>query len=111
MSEYQLGLKLRSSFSRQSLALPLLLAGITVLMALAVVRVKHENRLLTTEIERLRQEHDHLEMEWSQLQLEEAALAHHARIETLARSQLGMSEPRDYVVIKKPAAERSEQAQ
>ncbi len=75
------------------------LAALTILSALFVVRVKHENRLLTTEIERQRQERDRLEMEWSQLQLEEAALAHHGRIEALAREQLGMSEPRDYVIV------------
>ncbi len=103
MNEPLPGLNLRQAFSRRGLALPLLLGGITLLMALAVVRVKHENRLLTTQIERLRLEHDRLEMEWSQLQLEDAALAHHARIETLARNELGMSEPRDYVVVK-PAA-------
>jgi len=91
-----------SPVSAKSLTLPLWLGLLTMLMALAVVYVKHENRLLTTEIERLRSEHDRLEMEWSQLQLEEAALAHHARIETLARSQLGMSEPRDYVVVEPP---------
>jgi cell division protein FtsL len=91
-----------SPMSGKSLTLPLWLALATMLMALGVVYVKHENRLLTTEIERLRTEHDRLEMEWSQLQLEEAALAHHARIETLARNQLGMSEPRDYVVVEQP---------
>ena len=111
MNQAQLGWKLRALLSRRGLALPLLLAGITLLMALAVVRVKHENRLLTTQIERLRQDHDRLEMEWSQLQLEEAALAHHARIETLARSQLGMAEPRDYVVVKKPSLRQGAIAQ
>lgn len=91
-----------SPVSGNSLTVPLLLALATILLALGVVYVKHENRLLTTEVERLRTERDRLDMEWSQLQLEEAALAHHARIETLARDQLGMSEPRDYVVVEQP---------
>lgn len=94
--------RMPSPVSGKSLTLPMLLAFISILMALGVVYVKHENRLLTTEIERLRQDHDRLEMEWSQLQLEEAALAHHGRIEALARDQLGMSEPRDYVVVEQP---------
>jgi len=91
-----------SPMSSQSLTLPLFMAVLTMLMALGVVYVKHQNRLLNTEIERLRTERDRLQMEWSQLQLEEAALAHHARIETLARSHLGMSEPRDYIVVEQP---------
>ena len=38
-------------------------------------------------------------MEWAQLQLEEATLAHHARVEKIAREQLGMTEPKDYAVV------------
>jgi cell division protein FtsL len=94
--------RMPSPISRDSMTVTLLLALAAILLALGVVYVKHENRLLTTEVERLRTERDRLDMEWSQLQLEEAALAHHARIETLARDQLGMSEPRDYVVVEQP---------
>ncbi|EIT69165.1 MULTISPECIES: cell division protein FtsL [Hydrocarboniphaga] len=104
MSERKNVSRLPSAVSRQSMLLPMLLAILVILSALAVVRVKHENRLQTTEIERLRKEHDRLEMEWSQLQLEDAALANHGRIESLARDQLGMSEPRDYVVVEQPRA-------
>ena len=39
-------------------------------------------------------------LEAAQLQLEEATLAHHARIEKIAREQLGMTEPREYAVVK-----------
>ena len=104
MSQRDSASRLTPHASRGGMLLPLLLAILVVLSALAVVRVKHENRLQTTEIDRLRQEHDRLEMEWSQLQLEEAALANHGRIEALARDQLGMSEPRDYVVVEQPRA-------
>lgn len=81
------------------LTLPLFFGLAVLASSLAVVRVKHENRLLTTKIEKLRVEHDRLEMEWSQLQLEEAALAQHGRIDHIAREQLGMAEPSDYVVV------------
>lgn len=104
MSERKNVSRLPSPVSRQSMLLPMFLAVAVILSALAVVRVKHENRLQTTEIERLRKERDRLEMEWSQLQLEDAALANHGRIEALARDQLGMSEPRDYVVVEQPRA-------
>jgi cell division protein FtsL len=84
---------------RGGMTLPLALGLCCVVSALAVVRVKHENRLLTTDLDRLRVERDQLDMEWAQLQLEEAALAQHGRIDQIARNQLGMSEPRSYEVV------------
>lgn len=88
------------------LMLPLALALLTMGSALYAVRIKHDNRVLTTEIERARVERERMQMEWSQLQLEEAALSHHARIENAARSSLGMSEPRDYVIVDQTAGDR-----
>jgi cell division protein FtsL len=96
--------RLRDSFSTThrpagGLITPLILALAVIASALAVIRVKHENRMLTSEIEKQRVETERLEMEWSQLQLEEAALSHHARIERMARENLEMNEPRDYVIV------------
>ena len=86
---------------------PLLVLAVLVMgSALYAIRIKHDNRSMTTEIERARVERERLQMEWSQLQLEEAALAHHARIESAARDQLGMAEPREYVILQQSAAER-----
>lgn len=98
---WRLGARLRAVWARldTGFLLPLLLAAVVMVSALSVVRVKHENRLLTTEIEALRVQRERLDMEWAQLRLEEAVLAHHARIEGAARAQLGMAEPRDYEVI------------
>jgi cell division protein FtsL len=79
--------------------IPLALAIAVFVSALAVVRTKHENRALVAELESLRQERERLEMEWAQLQLEEATLAHNNRVDKLAREQLGMVEPRDYVIV------------
>ncbi len=87
----------------RSFVLPLTLAALVLLSALAVVRVKHENRSLHNQIESLRLERERLQMEWAQLQLEEAALAHHGRIERLAREELRMSEPADYVIVQEGA--------
>lgn len=84
---------------RGAMLVPLALAAAVMVSALAVVRTKHENRALVAELAALRSEHDRLEMEWAQLQLEEATLAHNARVEKLARDQLGMIEPRDYVIV------------
>lgn len=84
---------------RGELLVPLMLAFLVVVSALAVVRTKHENRALVAELETLRGEHERLQMEWAQLQLEEATLSHHNRVDKLAREQLGMTEPRDYVIV------------
>lgn len=82
------------------LLLPLALAMAVMFSALAVVRTKHENRALVDQLEKLRKDEERLQTEWAQLQLEEATLGDHSRVEHLAREQLGMVEPRDYVVIK-----------
>jgi cell division protein FtsL len=92
--------KLRSLIEgRGGLFLPLTLIFLVVISALAVVRTKHENRGLVNELTSQRAEKERLDMEWAQLQLEEATLAHHARVEKIAREQLGMTEPHDYAVV------------
>ncbi|HEX4895271.1 MAG TPA: cell division protein FtsL [Solimonas sp.] len=85
--------------TRGLLMVPLALSVAVLISALLVVRTKHENRALVNEIEQLRGERERIEMEWAQLQLEEATLAHNARVDRIAREQLGMTEPRDYVIV------------
>lgn len=68
--------------------------------AVIVVKTKHENRELVHELEQLRAEKAQLETEWAQLQLEEATLAHHGRVEQIAREKLKMTEPRDTRVVR-----------
>ena len=77
------------------------LLGLAVLVsAVFVVKTKHENRRLVNEQAELRAEGERLNTEWSQLQLEEATLASHARIEQIAREKLSMTEPREPVIVK-----------
>jgi len=68
--------------------------------AVIVVQTKHENRTLVHQLEQLRAEKARLETEWAQLQLEEATLAHHGRVEQIAREKLRMTEPRDTRVVR-----------
>ncbi|MGQ0586631.1 MAG: cell division protein FtsL [Gammaproteobacteria bacterium] len=70
--------------------------------AVIVVQTKHENRTLVHELEQLRAEKARLETEWAQLQLEEATLAHHGRVEQIARDKLRMREPQDTRVVRAP---------
>jgi cell division protein FtsL len=73
--------------------LPLALAAAVFGSSIVVVQIKHRNRTLTNEIDQMRGERDKLDLEWSQLQLEQATLAQHSRVEQLARRQFGMVEP------------------
>lgn len=88
--------------TRRDLVFLLALAVTVMGSALIVVKTKHENRTLVHELEQLRQAKARLETEWAQLQLEEATLAHHGRVEQIARDKLGMTEPRDTQIVRAP---------
>lgn len=88
--------------TRRDLAFLLALAGTVLGSALIVVETKHENRTLVHQLEQLRLEKARLETEWSQLQLEEATLAHHGRVEQIARDKLGMTDPADTRIVRAP---------
>ena len=89
--------------SRRDLGFTLALGLVVLGSALLVVQTKHENRTLVHQLDQLRAEKAQLETEWAQLQLEEATLAHHGRVEQLARDKLGMTEPRESAIIREPA--------
>lgn len=86
--------------TRRDLAFLLALAGTVLGSALIVVETKHENRTLVHQLEQLRLEKARLETEWSQLQLEEATLAHHGRVEQIARDKLRMTDPADTRIVR-----------
>jgi len=69
-----------------------LLAGV-VGTGVVLVTTTHESRRLFQERELLRYEQDRLLDDWSALQLEVSTLAGHARIDTIAREDLGLVEP------------------
>lgn len=70
--------------------------------AIAVVVSKHRSRALVNDLQQLAWERDRLETEWSQLQLEEAALASPIRVEAMARGRLQMAEPSQYIAVEQP---------
>ncbi len=61
--------------------------------AVGVVLVRHEARTLFTELERLSAERDRLNIEWSQLQLEQSAWSNHGFVERVASERLDMTLP------------------
>jgi cell division protein FtsL len=76
------------------------LALVVLGSAVIVVQTKHENRTLVHQLEQLREEKARLETEWAQLQLEEATLAHHGRIEQIARDKLRMTDPAEAQIVR-----------
>jgi cell division protein FtsL len=62
--------------------------------AVATVYAKHRNRKLFMELQALTEERDRLEVDWSRLQIEQSAWSTHARVEQLARGEMGMRNPR-----------------
>lgn len=85
-----------------------ILIAALVVSALALVSSQHRSRALHTELEREITHMRVLETEWGQLQIEQGALAAHARIANLAETKLRMRPPaRDrIVVIEEPAGQR-----
>jgi cell division protein FtsL len=90
---------------------PLLLAVLVMISAVAVVQVKQHSRNLTTRLDAIREEHERLQLEWAQLQLEQATLAQHGRVDELARRQFGMVDPLDYQIVSDDPGAAAEKAQ
>jgi len=66
------------------------LTAALVLCALSVVNAQYQSRRLFIELERAQAAARQIEIEWSQLQLDQSTLAKHARIEANARRDLAM---------------------
>jgi cell division protein FtsL len=74
------------------LAMLLLGAGLFA-SALGVVWSTHQTRTLFIELQGLHAERDRLDIEWSQLKIEQSAWATHGRVEQTARAGLNMVIP------------------
>ncbi|TVP83631.1 MAG: cell division protein FtsL [Thioalkalivibrio sp.] len=75
------------------LILQALLAALVFASAIGVVVARHEARQAFIEHQSELQQRDALNLEWTQLQLEQATWATQARIETAARERLEMVRP------------------
>ena len=71
---------------RLNLLLVILLVG----CALSLVNAQYNARRLFIEIERAQSQARQLDIEWSQLQLDQSTLGKHARIEDVARREINM---------------------
>jgi cell division protein FtsL len=75
--------------SRVNIVLALLL----IACALAVIQAQHRSRTYFIELERLKKEARSLDEQWGQLQLEQSTWANPARVDAVARQQLGLLAP------------------
>jgi cell division protein FtsL len=64
-----------------------------LLSAAGAIYLKHRSRELFVELERANARRDNLEIEWSQLQLEQSAWSTHAFVERIAGARLRMQTP------------------
>ncbi len=69
------------------------LALVLVVCALGVVQAQHRSRTYFVELERLKKEARALDEQWGQLQLEQGTWANPARVDSLARTRLGLVAP------------------
>jgi cell division protein FtsL len=69
------------------------LALVLVACALAVIQAQHRSRTYFVELERLKKEARVLDEQWGQLQLEQSTWANPARIDSVARTRLGLVAP------------------
>ena len=78
-------------YASTTLALVAMVAAAAAAVALAYT--KHESRKHFMELQKLSRERDALNVEWSQLQLEQGAHAAHSQIEKKAKGPLALKSP------------------
>lgn len=72
----------------------LLLLGAVLASAIAVVWTRHQSRSLFVQFSQLQSQRDELNIEYGRLELEQATWAEPRRIDSEARTKLGMFTPR-----------------
>ncbi len=97
------GIKIAGPFSNivfsKQLMVCLALWAIVIIQALGVIYTKQSKRLLHAQLQGLYTMRDKLQVEWSRLLLEQGTWESDARVERVAREQLGMEMPHKVNVI------------
>jgi cell division protein FtsL len=73
--------------AKMNIVLTVMLVG----CGLSVVNARYTSRHLFIDLERLQQQQRQLEIDWSQLQLDQSTLGKNERIEQIARTELNMA--------------------
>ncbi len=67
--------------------------------ALTVIYVKHESRVLFTELRQVQKKQDQQVIHWGQLQLQNSTLVTQANVESMARKKLNMMLPESIQIV------------
>jgi cell division protein FtsL len=70
--------------------------------ALTVIYVKHESRVLFSELRNVQKKQDQEIIAWGRLQLQNSTLATHSNVESRARKTLKMKLPRTVQLVRLP---------
>ena len=70
--------------------------------ALTVIYVKHESRVLFSELREVQKQQDQAVIQWSRLQLQNSTLATHSNVEAQARKTLKMRLPETVQLVQLP---------
>lgn len=70
--------------------------------ALTVIYVKHESRVLFSELRNVQKKQDQEIIEWGRLQLQNSTLATHSNVESRARKTLKMKLPETVQLVRLP---------
>jgi cell division protein FtsL len=78
--------------------------AVTMVSAVAVVWTRHQSRVLFVQLTQLQGQRDALNIEYGQLELEQATWAEPRRIDSEARTKLSMFAPRpqDVQLVRQP---------
>jgi cell division protein FtsL len=100
------------SAPRGALLVAIVLVAAVLATGVGVIYVKYLTREEFGTLQQVRAARDALDVEWGRLQIEEAALTSHTRIEDNARTQLDMIMPAggEARVVEVPTIERSADA-
>jgi len=89
---------------RASYLLPLLVV-LVIGSGMSVIYVKHQSRVLFSELREVQRRQDEEMIQWSRLQLQIGTLLTQANVESMARRKLGMVMPEDIRMIRLQAAD------
>jgi cell division protein FtsL len=84
--------------------LNLLLLGVLILCAIAVVTARHQARKLFMTLQAEQTKARDYDTDWGRLQLEISTWLMHNRVEEVARDRLGMAEPEGRIYVLKQGA-------
>jgi len=78
----------------------LLLVTLVIGSGMSVIYVKHQSRVLFSELREVQRRQDREMIQWSRLQLQIGTLLTQANVESMARRKLGMEMPEDIRMIR-----------